>query len=85
MTEPRELAVLLALDALEPLTPVEEQMVRDNFGYAPSETRSRKERFEAAERAMAGKPRVWMERGKGRDLAVDAPRPDFGNAIVERK
>lgn len=51
--QPRSVEEILALPYETPLTPWEEKAVREHFGYARSETRSRAERADVAGRIMA--------------------------------
>ncbi len=81
----RDIDELLALDPDAPLSEPEECVIRLHFGYAESETRTRLQRWMVAEKMLAGKPRVQMERPRGDDLRAGDPKPDFHGIVEQAK
>jgi hypothetical protein len=66
----RPLAALLRLAPADALSESEEQVLRDHFGYAASETRTRAEREQAARRITGKDPGVSLEEYVARNVAV---------------
>ncbi len=66
----RPLAALLKLAPTDALSEAEEQTLRDHFGYAQSETRTRAEREQAARRITGTPPGISEEEYVARNVAV---------------